>query len=411
MPRYRSEYGRKEFVAMPTLSDRIRETAGRSSGFDYLRLCLSISVVLLHTVGVSYGGHAEKAYFDDTVLKPFYRLVLPMFFALSGYLVAGSLVRSKTIGAFLGLRIIRIYPALAVEVVLSAFILGPLLTTLPLADYFSHVQFRQYLLNVFGDVHFFLPGVFADNPIPLKVNAQLWTVPYELLCYIGLTCLALTGVVKKRGISVLAVIFMSGVLIADRFAKYNGHFLETRGVFIGLLLVVCFLAGVVMFLYRDIIPWSGKLAAASAMIAMTLVSVIPLGDYAAPVPIAYMTVYLGLTNFRRAGLLRYGDLSYGIFLYGFVVQQTVAHVLPWSRYWYLNFAISLPLTVLVAAVSWRYVERPALGLRSQLTRIETWYLSSRPSFARGQFEPTAQEASNSASFAAGSDQSDKRDAA
>jgi peptidoglycan/LPS O-acetylase OafA/YrhL len=166
-----------------------------------------------------------------------------------------------------------------------------------------------------------------------------------------------------------------------------------------------------MFLYRDIIPWSGKLAAASAMIAMTLVSVIPLGDYAAPVPIAYMTVYLGLTNFRRAGLLRYGDLSYGIFLYGFVVQQTVAHVLPWSRYWYLNFAISLPLTVLVAAVSWRYVERPALGLRSQLTRIETWYLSSRPSFARGQFEPAAQEASNSASFAAGSDQSDKRDAA
>jgi peptidoglycan/LPS O-acetylase OafA/YrhL len=152
---------------------------------------------------------------------------------------------------------------------------------------------------------------------------------------------------------------------------------QYRGGFLGLLLIVCFLAGLVMFSYRDIIPWSGKLAAASAAISMALVSFFPYGDYASPIPIDYLTVYLGLTNFRRAGLLRYGDLSYGIFLYGFVVQQTVAHLLPWSRHWYLNFAIALPLTVLVAAVSWHFVERPALGLRSHLVRIETWYLSRR----------------------------------
>jgi peptidoglycan/LPS O-acetylase OafA/YrhL len=161
-----------------------------------------------------------------------------------------------------------------------------------------------------------------------------------------------------------------------------------------------------MFLYRDVIPWNGKLAAASAVVAIALVGVIPYGDYASPVPIAYMTVYLGLTNVPRVNLLRYGDLSYGIYLYGFVVQQTVANVLPFSRHWYLNFAISLPLTVLVAAVSWRYVEFPVLGLRSQLTRIETWYLALRRSKAGAQ-----PEVPESQPFATSMEHSDRRDAA
>jgi peptidoglycan/LPS O-acetylase OafA/YrhL len=115
---------------------------------------------------------------------------------------------------------------------------------------------------------------------------------------------------------------------------------------------------------------------------------------------------LGLTNVPRVYLLRYGDLSYGIYLYGFVVQQTVAHLLPFSRHWYFNFAISLPLTVLVAAVSWRYVEFPVLGLRSQLTRIESWYL------ALGRSKAGAQpEALESQPFATSPDHSDRRDAA
>jgi peptidoglycan/LPS O-acetylase OafA/YrhL len=368
---------------MLTLAQKLGLAKGRPSGFDYMRLCLSVSVVLMHTVVVSYGD-AGAAVFWSTPLKPFYRLVLPMFFALSGFLVAGSLERCKTIGTFLGLRAIRIYPALAVEVLLSAFILGPLMTSVTLPEYFSDVQLREYLLNVLGDIHFRLPGVFADNPVQFTVNGQLWTVPFELLCYIGLTGMAMLGIVKQRQIGWFALFITTAVFLAARLYKYGGHCPEldvtnpgSLKAFPGMFLIVAFLAGLVLFLYRDKVRWSGKLAAASAILTVALLGPVPFGESFSPLPVAYLTVYLGLTNFRRVSFLRHADLSYGIFLYGYVVQQTVAHMLPWSRHWYLNFAIALPLTVLVAAVSWHFIERPALGLRSYLYRIEDWYVARR----------------------------------
>jgi len=361
-----------KFKAYPTLSNRMLETGGRSSGFDYLRLCLSVSVVLFHSVSISYGSRFNDAFFLNTPLRPLYLLALPMFFALSGFLVAGSLERSKTITGFLCLRFIRIYPALTVEVLLSAFIFGPMVTDLGLAEYFSNTQFRHYLLNVFGDIHYLLPGVFNDNPMPLTVNGQLWTVPFELLCYISITAMALIGGVKHRIISLLSIPIMTVALIFGRFCKYNGHFPEPIGAFSGSLLLITFLSGLVLFLYRDEVPWSGRITVICTLIAATLVGLVPFGEYGAPVPIAYITIYLGLTNYKRAHFLRHADLSYGIFLYGYVVQQTIAHFLPWSRHWYLNFSIALPITAVVAAASWHFVERPALRLRPYFTKVEVW---------------------------------------
>ena len=104
-----------------------------------------------------------------------------MFFALSGFLVASSLERCKTLFTFLGLRAIRILPALAVEIFISALIIGPLFTTEPAKAYFAAPEFHDYFLNILGDIHYHLPGVFAANPSD-AVNGQLWTVPYEMIC-------------------------------------------------------------------------------------------------------------------------------------------------------------------------------------------------------------------------------------
>ena len=125
-----------------------------------------------------------------------------MFFALSGFLVAGSLLRSRTVAMFLASRIIRIFPALSVEVLLSAVLLGPLFTSLTLAQYFRSHEFWGYWWNLVGHVHFRLPGVFDANPNPNVVNGQLWTVPYELYCYVLLALVTLIGGVRHRWIVV-----------------------------------------------------------------------------------------------------------------------------------------------------------------------------------------------------------------
>src|SRR5579872_720444 len=146
-----------------SLEQRLEATRWRPSGFDYMRLVLALGVICWHSTLTSYGG-AEHNLIADVVLFPLAIFILPMFFSLSGFLVAGSLERSKTFLTFLGLRVFRIMPALAVEVLLSALILGPLLTTLSLGAYVRDSEFHAYFLNIVGDIHYLLPGVFTSNP-------------------------------------------------------------------------------------------------------------------------------------------------------------------------------------------------------------------------------------------------------
>src|SRR5689334_7563831 len=183
-----------------TLDERFKSTKGRSSGFDYIRVVLALGVICWHVRVTTYGDLDPAIQYDslaDFVLLPIAIFILPMFFSLSGILVASSLERCKTFLMFLGLRALRIVSALAVAVLLSALVLGPLLTTLPLGAYFTDPEFHAYFLNIVADIHYRLPGVFVSNPFPL-VNGQLWTIPYELACYVALVILAATGIFQQR---------------------------------------------------------------------------------------------------------------------------------------------------------------------------------------------------------------------
>ncbi len=99
-------------------------------------------VILWHTIALSYGRGTELSLWPPIVVVV--RLVLPMFFCLSGFLVAGSLARTKTLISFIGFRVLRIVPALCVEVTLSALVLGTIFTTLPAREYFSSIEFFKY---------------------------------------------------------------------------------------------------------------------------------------------------------------------------------------------------------------------------------------------------------------------------
>jgi peptidoglycan/LPS O-acetylase OafA/YrhL len=369
-----------------SLGDRYSATGGHPSGFDYLRVALSVSIIAVHSCLTSYGLAANDALYDSP-LGRLCNLLVPMFFALSGYLVAGSLQRCRTLGMFLGLRAIRIFPALFVEVILSAFILGPLVTILPPQLYFSDPLFFKYLLNAMGDVHFLLPGVFADNPWPRVVNGQLWTIPYELYCYCALAIVALFGLKKWRVLGPIFVVVVAiGYLLWILHGADSSVVPGTNGVRKPFL-VATFLAGVSIYLYRDVLPWSGLYGVAALAGSIALPS---LGQYAgffAPVPVAYATICFGLMNPSRK-ILRGADYSYGIYLYGYAVQQTMMHFVPMARVWYLNVLISIPIAILVAAASWHLVERPAGRLRSVLKRLEDRFLAFRQS---RQFAPHAQE--------------------
>ncbi len=333
---------------------------GRPSGFDYMRLILSIGVIGIHSALTSYGTDAQM-WMSWT--RPFVRLILPMFFALSGYLVAGSLLRSKSLFQFLTFRVLRSYPALSVEVLLSAFIVGPLLTHASLQSYFGDRQFWQYLLNVTGDIHYLLPGLFLDNPFPRTVNAQLWTVPFELLCYVTIAGLAVIGLKWRRWLGPLSVVVLTAGYTVIKVRHFHGAPPVIIGSVSGMFMLVSFLAGMSLFLYSDRVKWSRGLCVASGLLSGLLLSVVPNGDYIVAPFAAYFTVSLGLMNPRKLAILRGADYSYGIFLYGFVIQQVLMDVLPAARVWWLNLVLSVLLATAVAALSWHYIEKPALRLK------------------------------------------------
>lgn len=328
-------------------------------GFDWCRLGLSISVVFFHSYDVAYGLTSFRS-FAEGPLAPILLAILPMFFCLSGFLVAGSALRLKSTRTFVVFRILRIAPALIVEVTLSALVLGPLVTSLPLREYFSDYQLYEYFGNVIGRVRYHLPGVFEELPSSGFVNRSLWTLHPELECYVLMSALMICGLAfRKNGLTV------AWATTTTALAVYNflSSGFETSGTYAGPVLVYYFSCGVIAYQWRYRIPANGLLFAVAGCSAYVLLK-LPQTVFLAPPFVVYATLWLGMQKFPKIHFLQNGDYSYGIYLYSYPIQQTIAFAFPQAREWWIVFPLSLIASILVAVMSWHAIEKPALKLKT-----------------------------------------------
>lgn len=159
---------------MRTIGGLMDANRGIGPGFDMLRVGLAFAVILRHCFPISYGNGATAGYAWAATVG-----IVPSFFILSGFLVTGSALR-LTLGKFIASRALRIVPALAVDTIVTVLVIGPALTTLPLSSYFGSPLTHGYLLNMVGEIHYCLPGLFDANPLRGVVNGALWTIQPEL---------------------------------------------------------------------------------------------------------------------------------------------------------------------------------------------------------------------------------------
>jgi peptidoglycan/LPS O-acetylase OafA/YrhL len=342
---------------------------GTAPGFDALRLILSMTIMLWHTVFVCYGADnpVYAAVWSHPVVQPILRSILPSFFFLGGFLVTGSAYRLKKTAPFLMFRILRIFPALLVEVALSAVILGGLLTTLPLSAYYTHSQFYAYFLNIFGVIHFQLPEVFAGNPRSI-VNINLWTLPPDFHGYALMAVLIGAGIIFNRrvffAVFILASIFIAALLpVALSWGAHGSPFVHSY------LLIYSFFLGALAYVFSDKIQIKKHLMFLSVLGLLFFESNITtiLGVFAA----CYLTLCIGFMDLRRFPLIKRGDYSYGIYLYGCPIEQAVWHYIPAAREWWLLYVIALPVTFIFAALSWHWIEKPFLGLKRKMAFLRT----------------------------------------
>ncbi len=372
----------RRLMTRETIGDRLDRFGGVGPGFDLTRLALAVLVVFIHTSLV--GGIADS----DPAFPgaPFGRWAIdiaavPMFFALSGFLIAASAER-LSVGQFLTNRFLRILPALAVAIFLAALLLGPLLTTLPLGSYFADPKFASYFLNIVGLTRPELPGLFATDPVGPIVNGSLWTVPHEVSCYLGVALLMAFGLHRRRGALLAITIGLFAVAAAiylfERlgsplpFDRALSYVFVTRGA---ARLIPIFMLGMLFYHYRRAIPCRRDFAFAAVALYFAISSFgtpewaqNPLYNLATAPLYAYVVIAAGLSPSLEVSALKGNDYSYGIYLYAFPLQQSLVAAFPDLKNGAVFFLLSLAVVAPVAVLSWRFVEKPILKLRRRGSR-------------------------------------------
>jgi peptidoglycan/LPS O-acetylase OafA/YrhL len=345
-----------------TAADILDANDGVGPGFDAFRLALSLWVFILHSKFLCIGFPAAVNFAADPIHRIFITPVLPLFFGVSGYLVTGSAIRTKNASTFLMFRVCRIAPALIAEITLSALILGPWLTEKSLAEYFSDPDFFRYFLNIVGSVHLYLPGLFADNPVPGIVNFNLWTLQPEFFCYIFMILIIMSKVIFSRHYFSVVGLFVCCLTIMYMVSK-GRPFASELAVADGKVLILSFVFGCAAFHWNERIVMSNGRALVVAFVASVAIAY-PLFIIPGLLCLTYLVVFVGTRKLYLPSFLRNGDYSYGIYLFGFPIQQTLVHFLPLEyRHEGIVLLLGLPLTFAFAKCSWYLVEKPALKLK------------------------------------------------
>ena len=334
---------------------------GAPNGFDALRF-FAASLVL---VGHSWSLTGRKPEPWPGGWDTLGGIGVGIFFVISGFLVASSRERSATIGSFLHKRALRILPGFLLVCVLAVFVLGPALTTLPLGEYFEHPQTRAYFGNLtMFDVNFALPGVFVNNVYPLAVNGSTWTLPIEVFMYGLLAVGSVLWLERWRMLVVVALLMVAWQLRALEWARSGAHLWVTLPLYYTVKFGIFFALGTTAYLWRERLPLS-PLGAVLLWAAAWLLAATAYGSLTYLVALAYTTLLVAVLPWPvLTGFGRWGDFSYGMYMFAFPVQQTIVHFGGAALPLPVDIALCFVVTLGCAALSWHLVEYPALQLKS-----------------------------------------------
>jgi peptidoglycan/LPS O-acetylase OafA/YrhL len=326
-------------------------SSGRNN-FNLIRLVAAWMVIYSHAWPIT-GTNGPDLVGWLCRTKSAGELAVDTFFLVSGFLVAASRER-HSVKDFLAARALRILPALLVAVLLTTLVMGPLVTTDP--HYLRSPITWSYLWRnaSLWRAEFWLPGVFEHLP-RTAVNGSLWTLPVEGRLYLLLLLAGLVGMLRPKRFFVAWSLAIAG---AAGFAWWRAPLPDYLSEL--LWVTAFFITGTLAWVWRHRIrlsPWP-------------LLALLPLAWMMRGTPlfagayflfVAYGVLVLGFL--ARLPVLRRVDLSYGVYLYGWPMQQLAFVVGATSVL--SNIMLATVLAGACAALSWNLIEYPALQLKSK----------------------------------------------
>lgn len=347
--------------------DQGNDAGRKGDGYGTLRLVFAFIVVIDHApilTGIGNSFMPAKSGVDLGAVS------VGAFMGLSGYFIMRSWNRDPNLWRFWVRRLLRIMPGLAVVLVLTALVLGPLTTTLGKREYLAHPATWSYIgdnLLLFPQ-QYVLPGVFTTNTYPSAVNGSLWSLPVELL---GYTLIALLGVLitftRSRFVMVVFALGMAVLLerlVIGQLALPSVLLLVP--VFPLLQYMGMYAVGAALWLYRDRLrlSWFGVLLCVGVDFALYSSATI---EVVRIFTLPYLVIAIGHLLPRRLWLPNWLTVAnYGVYLYGFVVLQTLLFL--GLRPAWLVAVTAVPIALACGLVSWHAVEKQAMKLRRVLIR-------------------------------------------
>jgi len=328
--------------------------------FNSLRLLAALAVLVSHSWTLS-GPYPEPLAALSSNRLSLGALAVHVFFAISGYLIVQSAIQRPHTWTFLKARALRILPALWVCLVWTVLVMAAW-SDLPTDVYFSDAGTWAYFKeNSLLGIRYSLPEVLTKNPYPGSVNGSLWTLGVEAFMYGVVAVLLALGVLVRRELValfslVMAVLWMKapaglpGLSIAWPSPAYAYHML-------------CFVLGALMFLYRDRLRWrldwvmwawlvvlaSGNSSKFNLLVCLAL---------------SYTVICVGFRWPRDlTPWMSRSDVSYGVYLYAFPIQQMLASMNVFQQNPVGLALAAVPCALAMGAMSWHFVERPALRLK------------------------------------------------
>jgi peptidoglycan/LPS O-acetylase OafA/YrhL len=336
----------------------------RSNGIGFLRLFFAAIVLWSHAYGIGGFGWDPIGHVDDGLIAGM--LAVGGFFVLSGFLITRSYETVGNALRFIWHRVLRIFPAFWVCLVVTAFFFAPLeyvhergtLAGFLAAPESPLTYIARNVLLVIAQPN--IRGLLANVPAPFMLNGSLWTLAYEFGCYLAVAALGIVGIIRRTP----ALVAIASLVLFCSYLGLTWHF-AIRGDTIGLdvfSLFVYFGFGSAAYLLRDRIPMTWWLASLCvAVLAGTLFTkaflfvVIPC--------VSYLTLFAAMRLPIRS-FDRRMDLSYGLYIYAFPIQQLLVlyhlNALGFALYVLMALAMALAL----AAGSWFAIERPSLAMKN-----------------------------------------------
>jgi peptidoglycan/LPS O-acetylase OafA/YrhL len=331
----------------------------RRNNFDALRLAAAGAVVFSHSFLLSQGRQDNEPLMLLTGGQATLGVVgVFVFFVLSGFLVTQSFETTASPWHFAAKRALRIYPGYAVCLLLCAMVLGPLVSALRLRDYLASAGSWDFVLsNLMLNVeHNGLPGVrFTGFAIGGIVDGPLWSLPCEIVMYALVLAL---GVLRLLRLPALLPLLALGLACLWLDTAQSVYFIGSVGWLLGF-----FVAGMILYKLRATRLFDRRLA----LLALAgLAASVPLHLFILLFPLAgaYLVIYLALEpRLPVIPAARLGDLSYGLYIYGWPVQQALLYASGGRLAWWQLFPLALMVTSAIAWLSWHLVEQPALSLK------------------------------------------------